>query len=339
MYLVSILVPVFGVEKYIERCAISLFEQTYENIEYVFVDDCSKDKSIDILKDVIKRYPERIKSVRIIRHEYNRGLAAARNTAIANANGIFVCHVDSDDYMDKNAIALLVDKQLESNADIVSGNAVKLLPSKRVDLIEPRYKNKDEMLVEMLRMDSVYNHVLWKRIIRLSLYRDNCISTIEGYNQGEDWQVMPKLVYFSEKVSSIDRLIYYYNCTNENSYCNLNNGENISSWSQNVGSVKEMALFFSTKESKYSKEANDVAITTMNCYLHMSAKYKKKDFFNTLCKDICSLYKSNFQSIGWDNPLIKFVGSNYHIRSAYARFRSFVWKIVKSLRPCYEKIR
>ena len=53
-YLVSILVPIFGVEKYIERCAKSLFEQTYKNIEYIFVDDCSKDKSINLLEKVIK---------------------------------------------------------------------------------------------------------------------------------------------------------------------------------------------------------------------------------------------------------------------------------------------
>lgn len=66
---VSILVPVYGVEKYIERCARSLFEQTYDNIEYIFVDDCTKDRSIEILQKVLEDYPNRKKQVEILHHE------------------------------------------------------------------------------------------------------------------------------------------------------------------------------------------------------------------------------------------------------------------------------
>ena len=82
MITISILIPVYKVEQYIEKCAISLFEQTYSDIEYVFVDDCSPDSSIQCLKSVIEKYPQRSKNIKIIRHERNRGLAAARNTAI-----------------------------------------------------------------------------------------------------------------------------------------------------------------------------------------------------------------------------------------------------------------
>lgn len=57
MDLVSILVPIYGVEKFIEKCAVSLFEQTYPNIEYVFVDDCTTDNSISVLRDIIAEYP------------------------------------------------------------------------------------------------------------------------------------------------------------------------------------------------------------------------------------------------------------------------------------------
>lgn len=67
-YFVSICVPIYGVEKYIERCAISLFEQTYKNIEYIFVNDCTQDNSIDVLKSIIEKYPVRKNCVRIINH-------------------------------------------------------------------------------------------------------------------------------------------------------------------------------------------------------------------------------------------------------------------------------
>ena len=101
---VSVLVPVYGVEKYIERCARSLFEQTYSDLEYVFVNDCTPDQSIEILKKVMAEYPQRKNAVKIVNHAKNRGLAAARNTAYDNATGDFVTIVDSDDWLEWDAL-------------------------------------------------------------------------------------------------------------------------------------------------------------------------------------------------------------------------------------------
>ena len=149
MYLVSILVPIYKVEKYIERCAISLFEQTYDNIEYIFVDDCSPDNSVSILKEVMERYPQRKNRVRILQHEKNRGLSAARNTAINAASGLFISHVDSDDYLDPDAIKLLVEKQLETGADIVTGNHYIVQNSGIKKMYEAEYNDKQEMLKKL----------------------------------------------------------------------------------------------------------------------------------------------------------------------------------------------
>jgi glycosyltransferase involved in cell wall biosynthesis len=117
--LVSILVPIYGVEKYIERCARSLFEQTYSNIEYVFVNDCTKDKSIELLMNVLNEYPHRKGQVKLIHHERNRGLAAARNTAVYNMTGEYVWHVDSDDYIETQAVELLVNEIQKTNAEVI----------------------------------------------------------------------------------------------------------------------------------------------------------------------------------------------------------------------------
>ena len=116
---VSILIPVYGVEKYIERCARSIFEQTYQNLDIVFVDDCTPDKSIEILRRVLDDYPERKAQTRIIRHEHNQGLAAARNTAVAAATGTFLTHVDSDDWLELDAVEELVKKQVETGVAFV----------------------------------------------------------------------------------------------------------------------------------------------------------------------------------------------------------------------------
>lgn len=106
--LVSILIPVYNVEAYIERCARSAFEQSYQNLEFIFVDDATPDASIQVLQRVIADYPDRCDSIKILHHERNRGLAAARNTAIAACHGDFVMHVDSDDWLEPEAAELLI---------------------------------------------------------------------------------------------------------------------------------------------------------------------------------------------------------------------------------------
>ena len=86
---VSIIIPIYGVEFFIERCAISLFEQTLDDIEYIFVDDCTMDKSVQILQGVIAKYPQRKDNVFIIRHERNKGLTLFNGRYSTDYGGLF----------------------------------------------------------------------------------------------------------------------------------------------------------------------------------------------------------------------------------------------------------
>ena len=88
--MISIITPVYKAEDFIERCAVSLFEQTYADIEYIFVDDCTPDASIERLQRVIERYPSRQPQVKIVRHSVNRGVAAARNSGLDVATGEYI---------------------------------------------------------------------------------------------------------------------------------------------------------------------------------------------------------------------------------------------------------
>lgn len=216
-YLVSICVPVYGVETYIEQCAISLFEQTYQNIEYIFVNDCTPDKSIEILKSVINRYPNKKSSIHILSHEKNKGLGAARNTAVNAANGKFLMHVDSDDWLDTDCVQLCVDKQKETNADIVNFDAIKHSLGYTMSLINKDINSPIELTLAILSRKAFIS--IWGRLIRLSLYKDNRISVKEGVNMGEDYQITPKLIFHSKKVDYLHRSLYHYNCLNESSYC------------------------------------------------------------------------------------------------------------------------
>ena len=105
---VSVLVPVYGVERYIGQCAESLMEQTYKDVEYIFVNDCTRDDSIGRLNQVLERYPERRIQVRIINHEKNMGLGMARQSGLNAATGDAVVNVDSDDYVAREMIEKLV---------------------------------------------------------------------------------------------------------------------------------------------------------------------------------------------------------------------------------------
>ena len=116
----SVLIPIYQVERYIERCAISLFEQTLqEGIEFIFVDDCSGDNSLDILMETINKYPKRKPQVLVLRHSINRGLAASRQTALEKASGEYVLTVDSDDWLELDTCEILRGIALRTDSDIV----------------------------------------------------------------------------------------------------------------------------------------------------------------------------------------------------------------------------
>ena len=104
---VSLLVPIFNVEPYIEKCLHSLFAQSFKSIEYVFVNDCTPDRSIEKLWTVLNQYPDRKLFVKVINHNTNQGLSAARKTALLHATGSYVWHIDSDDYIALDAVEKL----------------------------------------------------------------------------------------------------------------------------------------------------------------------------------------------------------------------------------------
>lgn len=116
---VSVVVPVYGVEKYIERCARSLFGQTLDDIEFIFVDDCTPDRSIEILNRVLEEYPERKGLVKIIRHEKNQGLPIARQSGLKVATGDYIAHCDSDDWVDVTMYEKMYNRAIECDADLV----------------------------------------------------------------------------------------------------------------------------------------------------------------------------------------------------------------------------
>jgi len=108
-YKISVIVPVYNVENYIERCVRSLFEQTLqEGVEYIFVDDCSPDRSMQVIEAIASEYPERLKHIRIVHQSLNSGSSAARNSGLAIAQGEYIYFADSDDWGRKKCLQLCI---------------------------------------------------------------------------------------------------------------------------------------------------------------------------------------------------------------------------------------
>ena len=113
---VSIIIPVYNVSKYIERCLKSALDQTWKDLEIILVDDCTPDDSMDIARSVLET-SSRSNMVTILKHEKNRGLSAARNTGIRQAKGDYLYFLDSDDYLPVNSIELLADAAIRHNVE------------------------------------------------------------------------------------------------------------------------------------------------------------------------------------------------------------------------------
>jgi len=308
---VSIIVPIYNVENYIERCAVSLFEQTYDNIEYVFVNDCSTDHSVDVLKQVLSRYPKRASQAKIINHDRNRGVAASRNTALDNCAGEFICQVDPDDYIELDAIETLVVHQEKFNLDIVTGQMIKHTMAQDALLPFPRYSNKEEMVIDM--MQPTIMHSLANRLIKRSLIEDFHIRAEEGVNCGEDCWMMTRLAYYAKSVDTIDEVVYHYDCTRDGSYTTEKKGIfNEKRLKDDIDTAQLIVDFFRGKELAYFDEANRVTVRSIEVALKRAANAGDHDLYDEMCARLKACDEKYWDAIGWNNGFKRLVSQNYH---------------------------
>lgn len=204
---VSIIVPVYGVERYIEEALIALFSQTIAaDIEYILVNDCTKDNSITIAERIIAEFNHL--NVIIIHHKINKGSAAARQTGLEYANGKYIIFIDSDDWCELTMIEELYSKSQESNADIVVCNWNKVYKKRK----DPSYNIVAESGIECVKliMTGRMNGSLWIKLIRRDLIVDNNIGFIDGINSNEDIIFSIKAMCYASKVDYVPKHLYNY---------------------------------------------------------------------------------------------------------------------------------
>ncbi len=214
---VTIIIPIYNVEKYIERCVVSLFEQDFEDIEYIFVNDCTPDNSVEILQKLIEKYPLRKPNVKIIHHKENKGLGWARNTGVKHATGEYILHTDSDDWCELDMVSSLYNKAKETDADIVACDIYMNYENKEVynkQNYTGNIKNDFQQLLLCSLSPSGCN-----KLTKRSLYIDNNIYPPTEISMFEDRWLNIRLFSNTNKIAYVNRAFYHYWQGNETSIC------------------------------------------------------------------------------------------------------------------------
>lgn len=207
---VSVIVPVYNVEKYLERCLNSLINQTLQNIEIIIVNDGTKDNSEEIIKKFIEKYPQKI----VYLKKENGGLSDARNYGMPYAKGEYIAFLDSDDYVEKDIYKEMYELAKKENSDMVECDFLWEYPNKIREDIGQTYNGKKEML-EKVRV------VAWNKLIRRSILEETKIQFPKGLRY-EDVEFTYKLIPYLEKVSFLKKPYIHYT-QRENSIINVQN--------------------------------------------------------------------------------------------------------------------
>lgn len=223
MIKVTIIIPIFKVEKYIKRCIFSVIKQNYSNIECILIDDCTQDKSMIIVNNILSNYNGKI-TFKIIQHKYNQGLSAARNNGILNANGDYLYFLDSDDYITSDCISTLVEYANKYNGiDIVQGNIISTDRSTDfLNIIQysfPEYSNNHLWIKSnMLKKIPM---TAWNKLIRKDFILDNNLFFKPNIiHEDEHWRFFACKYICS--IAFSNKPTYYY-CRNDDSIMDKKN--------------------------------------------------------------------------------------------------------------------
>ena len=207
MYKVSVVIPVYNVEAYIVHCAESLFNQTLDDMQFIFVDDASQDNSIALLEQTLQRFPHRISQTIILHHPENKGIPAARATGLAHVDAQYVADCDSDDYVAPAMYAKLYEKAVQDDSDMVICGRILHYPDGREVPVLDRIDPKESLILNFLR-DRLSASV-WNRLTKTVVSRKAQFSKENFY---EDWVLTAQLLTYAERVTFLDEFLYYHNC-------------------------------------------------------------------------------------------------------------------------------
>ena len=213
----SIIVPIYGVEKYIRQCADTVLGQTYPNIQFIFVNDGTKDNSMQVLDALIEEKYIHLKDRIVIINKENGGLPAARKSGVEVATGDYILHVDSDDWIELDTAERIAQKAKETDADLICFKVFKE-EAKRTRVRGNReYKiNEKDRFVRDIMTHKAYGYTV-NKCAKRKLYTENKVH-FARFGMFEDVFLMTQLVDYADSYAHIDAPFYHYRRTNFESF-------------------------------------------------------------------------------------------------------------------------
>ena len=293
--LISVIVPIYNVEKYLNKCIESIINQSYSNLEIILVDDGSKDSS-GIMCD---NYILKDKRIKVI-HKENGGLSDARNVGIEKAKGEYIVFIDSDDWIDEKMIEILYNIIKKNNSDIsicdyfLAYNEEIQTQKEDIEIIN---LSNIEALKTIYDKDlGVCMIVAWNKLYKRNLFKDDI-----RYPYGkihEDEFTTYKLLYKAEKISYTKQKMYYYR-QRENSITSSFNKKRLDCLEAFDERVKYMK-YIVKNESLYKKTLKEYYELIIVMYFKYEKFYSNdKRTLKTLKKKALKIFKENKNSFQW----------------------------------------
>lgn len=209
---VSVIVPVYQVERYIERCVRSLMVQSLKDIEYIFVDDCGEDSSMEILIRVLEDYPQRREAVTIIHNAKNLGLSLTRKAGVMVAQGQYVIACDSDDWVERDTYQRLYEKAKETSADIVVCDYLQESEAGEVHWHFALSQDAKECL-QRIHDNHQFSWTIWNQLMRRDIAQA-AIHQVHPTTYAEDIYTMIHAYWLADKIAHVPEALYHYNMSN-----------------------------------------------------------------------------------------------------------------------------
>ena len=199
---ISIIIPVYGVEKYIAKCIESIKAQTFINFEAILINDGTKDNSVAVAEKAIAG-DERF----IILHKENGGQGSARNLGLDNARGEYIAFIDSDDWVEPNYLKAMYEKIIAENADVCTCDVRILSPSGKLEKVFKSNPEKYVLYNDSLNVFFYISNWMWDKLFKAEIFRgmrfDPAVRTFE------DAHFVFRLIY-KKKITSVDKPLYNY---------------------------------------------------------------------------------------------------------------------------------
>lgn len=282
----SIVIPIYNVESYIERCLLSVVSQSYQTFECILIDDCGTDGSMNFAEQFIQNYQGKI-LFHIVRHAHNRGLSAVRNTDMKAAKGDYVYFMDSDDAITPDCLNTLVSlAERYPEADYVQGDIVtegKNLMEGHIDADVPEYVDDKQQLEHIILCKS--HRTAWNRLLKCSFLLENKLLFPVGLVMEDHYWTYFVAKHAHAAAFSHQGTYYYYN--NAGSIVNARSKQHyIRNYSSYLIIIKALTNDLLLRKNIYSFHKQYVAEAVVFCLMNVARVYSFLHwlkFWKTIC--------------------------------------------------------